>query len=320
MTETRILLLGPDGQDATVALPGDRPLASLRDVIAPSVGLAGGDELVLRRDDGSIIDLRASLAAARVRPGSLVLVELAQTARRAWGKRRVVPPDIVQQSGYRVLPCYLVIDTSGSMNGAPIQAVNYELPQLQRSMLREPELAEICQLSLVTFDVAAAVDAPLTDVSAMTFSHLQARGNRTDYSRPFGLLRHAISRDLYELFQKGRKPYRPVVFFLSDGKHNVPGDWRPAFSALTSRVSFFAAPNVIAFGFGDALEDNIRDIGLKAAYLPADGSASAKLDTFMKFLLSSLALSMTNAAEDEDDPLVIPPDAPTGWRAVRIER
>ncbi len=319
MTGTRILLLGPEGRDTYVTLPGDRPLSSLREIISNAVGLAGR-EVVVRRDNGAIIDLDRSLAAARIRPGDLVLVEPAQTQRRLLRKSRTLPAEFVTENGYRVLPCYLVIDTSGSMYGDPIETINRELPLLQASMSVEPMLAEVCQLSLVTFDVMARVHTPLTDVSTMTFTHLKAEGKRTNYAGPFTMLRWVISKDLYHLFLNGRRPYRPAVFFLSDGLHNTSADWTIPFANLTDRSAFFAAPNVIAFGFGSAQEENIKSIGTKAAYLPEDGSPSANLEAFMKFLLSSLALSMTNAHADEDDPLVIPEATPVGWRPVRIER
>jgi uncharacterized protein YegL len=321
MAGTRILLLGPKGRDTYVTLPDDRPLSSLGETIAGAVGLPA-NELVLRRDNGALIDQGRSLTAARVRPGDLVLVEQARILRRFMRKAQTLPADIVTEHGYRVLPCYLVIDTSRSMSGDPIWTVNRELPLLQTSMSVEPMLAEVCQLSLVTFDVTAIVRTRLTDVSTVTFPNLEAAGEWTNYESPFTLLRSIISRDLYRLFLKGRRPYRPAVFFLSDGRHNTAADWPAAFRNLTDRSSFFGAPNVIAFGFGAALEENIRFIGTKAAYLPADGSPSANLEAFMKFLLSSLALSMTkaDAVADENDPLVIPPEAPVGWRLVRIER
>lgn len=205
------------------------------------------------------------------------------------------------------------------MKGHPINTVNAELPRLRLSMLREPELAEVCQLSLITFDDSARLRTKLTDVAKMSFTPLQASG-RTDYCEPFKLLRETIADDLYELYRHGRRPYRPVVFFLSDGKHNGTNDWRDLLQMLIDRTAFHGAPNIIAFGFGDATEQAIRAVGQRAAYMPEEGRPSANLDTFMAFLLSSLTTSMTHAARDQDDVLVVPPTAPTGWRALRVPR
>jgi hypothetical protein len=40
----------------------------------------------------------------------------------------------------------------------------------------------------------------------------------------------------------------------------------------------------------------------------------------MNFLLSSLTTSMTQSSGDDDDVLVVPQDAPSGWRALRVPR
>lgn len=324
MPETQILLLGPGGKSADIVLSGDATVTSLHDAIARALGLPRGHELLLRREDGALIDPRTSLSAAKVGWGQRVLVEPGQASRPSsllgrLGRLQSPPEDDVIPSAYRVLPCYLAVDTSASMQGHPIDTVNAELPRLRLSMLREPELAEVCQLSLITFDMSATLRLKLTDVSKMSFPPLQA-GGRTDYCEPFMLLRSTIANDLYELYRHGRRPYRPVVFFLSDGKHNGSSDWRDPLRVLTDRATFHGAPNIIAFGFGDASEQAIRAVGQRAAYMPEEGSPSANLDTFMAFLLSSLTTSMTHAARDQDDVLVVPPSAPMGWRALRVPR
>lgn len=327
MSETQVLLLGPEGRSADTTLPDNVAVASLRDPVARALGLPRGNEMALRREDGALIDPRGSLADARVGWGQRVLVEPGQDSRSSGrlgrfgrtARRQSPPEDDVIPSAYRVLPCYLAVDISASMRGHPIDTVNAELPRLRLSMLREPELAEVCQLSLITFNMSATLRVPLTDVSKMSFTPLEA-GGRTDYCEPFNLLRSTIANDLYELYRQGRRPYRPVVFFLSDGKHNGSSDWRDPLRMLIERTAFHGAPNVIAFGFGDATEQAIRAVGQKAAYMPEEGSPSANLDTFMAFLLSSLTKSMTHAARDQDDVLVVPAAAPTGWRALRVPR
>lgn len=324
MPESEFVLLSPGGQSSLARLADDVPIARLSDAVTLALGLPRGTGLTLRRQDGTLIDQQKSLGAAEVRPGDVVLVEAMRTAqprgllrrgKRQWEssplEENVIP------NAYRVLPCYLAVDTSGSMQGSPIQAVNAELPRLRLKMLREPELAETCQVAVVTFNAAARIHMGLTDISLAAFSELQADG-RTDYCEVFGLLRATIASDLYDLYRHGRRPYRPVVFFLTDGMHNGAQDWHGLLETLTDRHAFHGAPNMIAFGFGDAQEQVIREIGQTAAYMPAEGSPSASLDTFMTFLLSSLTASMTQSDRDEDDILVVPRNLPGGWRALRV--
>ncbi|WP_433796354.1 vWA domain-containing protein [Actinoplanes sp. CA-252034] len=324
MSQVHILLLGPEGVFARVALADDISLSAQRKTITRSLGLPDGSDLTIRKYDGSPVDQRAPFASSGARTDDRLLVEVRTAARSGllgrFGRQRSAADATVVPSAYRVLPCYLAVDTSASMRGEPIGQVNHELPRLRAKMLREPELAEVCQLSVVTFDETAAVHAPLTDIADMQLPGLTAEGRGTNYAYVFELLRTTIAADLYELYRTGRRPYRPVVFFLSDGQHNRADDWLAPLDRLTDRSAFYGAPNVVAFGFGEATAETIQVVGRKAAYMPEEGAPSAKLDTFMTFLLSSLTNSMSGGRHDRDDVFVVPPAAPTGWRAIKIQR
>jgi uncharacterized protein YegL len=324
MPDSDVWLLAPGGLNACTPLPGNVALDKLGDAIALALGLPREGVVTLRRRDGTLIDQSASLIGAGVRPGDVVLVETTPAGKRRSRRGTNRRPVEVIAAAYRVLPCYLVVDTSASMQGSPIETVNTELPRLRLKMLREPELAEVCHLALVTFNTTAMVRMSLTDISEAAFTALQADG-RTDYCPVFELLKTTIANDLYMLYRHGRQPYRPVVFFLSDGMHNGTRDWHDALEALTDRGAFYGAPNIIAFGFGDAQEQAIRDIGRKAAYMPKQGTSAgpaATLNAFMAFLLSSLTASMTQTNQDKDDVLVLPDDDDFGqdWLPLTVQQ
>jgi uncharacterized protein YegL len=327
MSESLIWLLGPDGKSARVQLPDRVPVYELQYAIGQALDLRGRG-FILRKQGGKLIDQHGTLLDAAVRPGDMILVvdTGVQTRQRGlrWMKGRTEIPiteaEDVVPAAYRVLPCYLVVDSSSSMRGEPIATINAELPKLRLKMLRDPELAEVCQLSLVTFGEEASIVVPLTEIERISFPTVVADGRRTDYRWPFTLLRDAISNNLYDLYLQGRRPYRPVVFFLSDGLHNVAGNWHEPLRRLTDRIEFHGAPNIISFGFGKAREDAIMAVGRRAAYMPSSGGPSANLEAFMNFLLSSLTTSMTQSSRDEDDVLVVPQDAPSGWRALTVPR
>ncbi len=327
MAESQILLLGPGGKSAHAQLPDDIPVNELQPAVGNALGLPG-HRFVFRKQGGKLIDQRGSLRHAAVRPGDMVLVVDAGVSARSRGLRlragrpaaEAVEEDIVP-SAYRVLPCYLVVDASSSMAGHPIGTINAELPKLRLKMLRDSELAEVCQLALVTFGERAELTVPLTEIERISFPVVAADGHWTDYSEAFELLRDAISNNLYELYLQGRRPYRPVVFFLSDGKHNASGDWRKPLRELADRNEFHGAPNIISFGFGAAQEDAIAEVGRRAAYMPSAGGARCQPGSVHE-LPAELAddVSRTQSSRDEDDVLVVPQDAPSGWRALRVPR
>ena len=62
----------------------------------------------------------------------------------------------------RRLPVYILVDTSGSMRGEPIEAVKVGLESLATSARRNPATAETTWLSVITYDLRARTIVPLT--------------------------------------------------------------------------------------------------------------------------------------------------------------
>ncbi len=63
------------------------------------------------------------------------------------------------------LNVYLLLDTSGSMNGEPIAAVNVGLESMLRTLRRDPYCMEVVQLSIHTFDAQVVEVLPLTPLT-----------------------------------------------------------------------------------------------------------------------------------------------------------
>jgi uncharacterized protein YegL len=57
----------------------------------------------------------------------------------------------------RRLPIYILLDTSGSMRGEPIEAVKTGLRALLSSLSRDPYALETVYLSIITFDREAKI-------------------------------------------------------------------------------------------------------------------------------------------------------------------
>ena len=62
----------------------------------------------------------------------------------------------------RRLPVYLLLDTSGSMQGEPIHAVNVGLQSLAASLRQDPYALESVFISIITFDMEVKEVVPLT--------------------------------------------------------------------------------------------------------------------------------------------------------------
>jgi uncharacterized protein YegL len=203
---------------------------------------------------------------------------------------------------YNYLPFYLVIDVSGSMEGAPIGAINAELPRLQRSLVATPIVAEVARLAIVSFSDSPRVDLPLSDLADVDRMPALAAGGGTSYRSVFEYLKPLIDSDYRAMKAAGWRSYRPTVFFLTDGK---PTDlperpWGPAYEALVN-PHWPLHPNVLAFGFGAADVAVLQEIGKMAsrlgsgnvaAYMATSGQVPATmLQDLVQFLTSSIVTS-----------------------------
>ena len=62
----------------------------------------------------------------------------------------------------RRLPVYLLLDTSGSMYGEPIEAVKNGVQTLLTTLKQDPYALETAYVSVITFDSSARQAVPLT--------------------------------------------------------------------------------------------------------------------------------------------------------------
>jgi uncharacterized protein YegL len=159
----------------------------------------------------------------------------------------------------KLLPFYLVIDVSYSMDGENLKAANDIMPELADAIARNPILSDKVRFSLVDFSDDARVQLPLCDLldPNVVLPGLTVRG-ATSYAAAFRTLRHQIEQDVLQLKGDNFSVHRPAVFFVSDGSpSDSDQEWRSAFLELTeydkpTGTGFAMYPNVIPFGVDQA--------------------------------------------------------------------
>jgi uncharacterized protein YegL len=200
-----------------------------------------------------------------------------------------------EQGGLQLLPFYLVCDESSSMAGAPIDAINESLPEVHAEIGSNPVVADKTRLGLIAFSDQASLLLPLADLSTLTAMPKLSASGGTDYKTAFDMLRATIDADVQQLKQAGHRVFRPAVFFLSDGYPNRD-DWRAAHQTLTD-PNWKSRPNILAFGFGAADENVIREVATVRAFM-ADGTMgpAQALREFAMSLVKSMVQSATSSA------------------------
>lgn len=116
----------------------------------------------------------------------------------------------------RRLPVYLLLDTSGSMYGEPIEAVKTGLETLVQTLRQDPYALETAHLSVITFAADAKQAAPLTEVTAFQPPVLEARG-QTSMGAALELLAKKVDEEVDKTTAEKKGDWKPIVFIMSDG-------------------------------------------------------------------------------------------------------
>lgn len=116
----------------------------------------------------------------------------------------------------RKLPVYLLLDTSGSMYGEPIEAVKNGVEMLLSSLRQDPYALETVHLSIITFANHAKQAVPLTELSAFNQPSLNASG-QTAMGEALRLLAERVDAEVTKTTPEKKGDWKPLVFLMSDG-------------------------------------------------------------------------------------------------------
>jgi uncharacterized protein YegL len=213
---------------------------------------------------------------------------------------------------YAVFPFYLCLDVSASMAGAPIDAVNRQLPVLRANICEDPAIAEVIRFALVTFSDQSRTLLPLSDLSLVEEIPILVPAGTTSYGAAFDHLRTVIEEDYRAGRLAGDRWYRPAVIFVSDGRPTDPADvWRQAHRRLTD-PTWKRHPNILAFGFGAAAPEVLAEVSEgkpNRAFIAGEGVEPAQvIPELMAGLISSIVSSSASVYTGSAE--LVPPEVP----------
>ncbi len=209
--------------------------------------------------------------------------------------------------GERRLPVYLLLDTSGSMDGAPILSVRQGLEQFQQETASDPFARDVVRIGVIIFNSdAQVVGGGLVPIGAFQPPNLIATG-ATRLDLAFEKLLESLDRDVVKAVKGGQKgDWKPAVFVLTDGRPtdengNVTDRlWRPAHDALTTRPKGQIKPStIVAVGCGP----NVDDATLKAMSTGMAfrmGTSEAAFAALFQYLSQSITSSVQPGGNLDD--------------------
>ncbi|MDR2208694.1 MAG: VWA domain-containing protein [Azoarcus sp.] len=119
----------------------------------------------------------------------------------------------------RRLLTYLCIDTSGSMNGEPIVAVNAGLQALLGSLRSNPYALDSVHLSITTFDSEIKEVLPMTAVADVMLPEITCpKSGATLLGAALEHICEQTKRDVRKSTSTEKGDWKPILVILTDGK------------------------------------------------------------------------------------------------------
>ena len=114
-------------------------------------------------------------------------------------------------------PVVLLLDTSGSMDGAPIDELNKALVQIKEDILNDTMLSNRLELGIVAFDDDARVERPIDLISPDTDLPILNIGGVTNLVAGMNKAIELVTdrKNFYK--SNGEQYYRPFIVLFTDG-------------------------------------------------------------------------------------------------------
>lgn len=147
----------------------------------------------------------------------------------------------------RHLPVYILIDTSGSMKGEPIESVKVGLADMIATLRQNPYALETVCISIITYDRDVKQILPLTELENLQLPEIITPDSGPTHT---GLALKMLCKKIEVEVKKGtpeqKGDWRPLLFLMTDGK---PADIH-LYTQIIPKVKSIGFASIVACAAG----------------------------------------------------------------------
>ena len=217
--------------------------------------------------------------------------------------------DFTIKNNVRALPVFILADTSGSMEGEKIQALNNALREMVSSLSSVEDIRGEFKVSIITFGGDVVLHQELENVDKIQLTELTARGNT-----PMGSAISLVSELINDKSIVPSTAYTPTSVLVSDG---MPTDIRVEDATFDDYINWDPIVQLqssenraskclrLAMGIGADADNDMLKAFVNNSSIPVFKSKDAAgIQSFFKWVTMSTVSRMTSANPNNTDSIL----------------
>ena len=204
----------------------------------------------------------------------------------------------------KLLPIIYVLDTSGSMEGSRIAAVNAAMNETMEVLKDVSSKNPTAELKIAVLQFSSGpqwVTENLVFMEDFYWNDLKA-GGLTDFGSALNELNNKLSREQFLISEVGFKA--PVIIFMSDGEPT--DDYESALNKIKSNNKWFKTATKIAIAVGDDANVQVlqKIAGNNEAVIKVDDLESLKKLIRVVSVTATMIGSKSRTEDDQTDKVI----------------
>lgn len=201
----------------------------------------------------------------------------------------------------RRLPVYFLLDTSGSMYGEPIQALNNALAGMVNTLRSDAQALDSLWISIITFNREIKEIVPLTELVNFQLPEITCpQSGPTNTGAGLEFVIQKVNTDIIKGSQTQKGDWKPLLFIFTDGKPSDIQLYREKIPEI-KKLNFGA---VVGCAAGHMANDDIlKELTDNVVHLHSADSSTLK--QFFKWV--SETIEQGNKSQGTGETINLPP-------------